>query len=87
MLEVFSNLTVTLNPGELVALVGPSGAGKSSLLHIAGLLEAPTSGEIYINGAAASTCRTANARACAATRSASFIRRIICCRNSPRWKT
>jgi lipoprotein-releasing system ATP-binding protein len=55
VLEVFSNLTVTLNPGELVALVGPSGAGKSSLLHIAGLLEAPTSGEIYINGAAAST--------------------------------
>jgi lipoprotein-releasing system ATP-binding protein len=54
-LEVFSNLTVTLNPGELVALVGPSGSGKSSLLHIAGLLEAPTSGEIYINGAAASS--------------------------------
>jgi lipoprotein-releasing system ATP-binding protein len=53
VLEVFSNLAVTLNAGELVALVGPSGAGKSSLLHIAGLLEAPTSGQIYINGAAA----------------------------------
>jgi len=36
--------------GELVALVGPSGAGKSSLLHIAGLLEAPDSGEIVIEG-------------------------------------
>jgi lipoprotein-releasing system ATP-binding protein len=34
--------------------VGQSGAGKSSLLHIAGLLEAPTSGEIYIEGVAAS---------------------------------
>jgi lipoprotein-releasing system ATP-binding protein len=53
-LEVFSDLTMTLAPGEIVALVGPSGAGKSSLLHIAGLLEAPSSGEIYINGAAVS---------------------------------
>ena len=41
-------------PGELVALVGQSGAGKSSLLHMAGLLEAPSSGEVYIGGAPAS---------------------------------
>jgi lipoprotein-releasing system ATP-binding protein len=53
-LEVFSGLNMTLKPGEIVALVGPSGAGKSSLLHMAGLLEAPTSGEIYIEGVAAS---------------------------------
>ena len=42
-------------PGELVALVGPSGAGKSSLLHMAGLLEAPSRGEVFIAGQAAST--------------------------------
>jgi lipoprotein-releasing system ATP-binding protein len=53
-LEVFSNLALSLKPGEIVALVGPSGAGKSSLLHIAGLLEAPTSGEIFIDGVATS---------------------------------
>jgi lipoprotein-releasing system ATP-binding protein len=53
-LEVFSNLALSLKPGEIVALVGPSGAGKSSLLHIAGLLEAPTSGEIFIEGVATS---------------------------------
>ena len=53
-LEVFRNVELTLEPGELVALVGPSGAGKSSLLHMAGLLEAPSEGEIYVDGAAAS---------------------------------
>ena len=53
-LEVFSRVRMALKPGELVALVGPSGAGKSSLLHMAGLLEAPSDGEIYIDEAAAS---------------------------------
>jgi lipoprotein-releasing system ATP-binding protein len=53
-LEVFSDLNMSLKAGEIVALVGPSGAGKSSLLHMAGLLEAPTSGEIFIEGVAAS---------------------------------
>jgi lipoprotein-releasing system ATP-binding protein len=53
-LEVFTDISMSLKPGEIVALVGPSGAGKSSLLHIAGLLEAPSSGEIYIDGVAAS---------------------------------
>ncbi|MBV9550753.1 MAG: ABC transporter ATP-binding protein [Alphaproteobacteria bacterium] len=53
-LEVFSGLNLSLRPGEIVALVGQSGAGKSSLLHMAGLLEAPTSGEIFIEGVAAS---------------------------------
>jgi len=53
-LEVFHDVHLILWPGELVALVGPSGAGKSSLLHMAGLLEAPSAGEIYLGGAAAS---------------------------------
>ena len=41
-----------MQPGEMVALVAPSGAGKSTLLHIAGLLERPNGGEVYINGEA-----------------------------------
>ncbi|SRR5579885_1527448 len=53
-LEVFRDVSLAISPGELVALVGPSGEGKSSLLHMAGLLETPTAGEIYLAGAAGS---------------------------------
>ena len=53
-LEIFRDLNMVLQAGEVVALVGQSGAGKSSLLHMAGLLEAPSAGEIYIAGQAVS---------------------------------
>ena len=41
--------------GQSVALIGPSGAGKSTLLHVAGLLEHPDAGEVYIEGLPTST--------------------------------
>ncbi|MFT8365177.1 MAG: ABC transporter ATP-binding protein [Gluconobacter cerinus] len=53
-LEILSNAEFTLYPGEIVALVAPSGTGKSTLLHLAGLLEAPTEGTVYIGGNAVS---------------------------------
>jgi lipoprotein-releasing system ATP-binding protein len=49
-LTIFRGVNAHIFPGEMIALVGPSGSGKSSLLHIAGLLEPPTSGGVYING-------------------------------------
>jgi lipoprotein-releasing system ATP-binding protein len=41
--------------GQSVALIAPSGSGKSTLLHIAGLLEHPDAGEVYIDGVATSS--------------------------------
>jgi lipoprotein-releasing system ATP-binding protein len=51
-LEVLRGATLTLAPGQVMALVGPSGSGKSTLLQIAGLLEHPDGGEVYVAGQA-----------------------------------
>lgn len=49
-LEVLKGVDLSVKAGETVALLGPSGSGKSCLLHIAGLLEKPSAGEILVNG-------------------------------------
>ena len=48
-INVLNNVNLEMRRGEIISLVGNSGSGKSSLLHIAGLLEKPNSGEIYIS--------------------------------------
>jgi lipoprotein-releasing system ATP-binding protein len=53
-LTILNGAKLALWPGQSVALVAPSGAGKSTLLHIAGLLETPDEGEVYIGGVATS---------------------------------
>ncbi len=50
MVRVLEAADLTVNSGELVALVAPSGAGKSTLLHLSGLLESPQAGEVEIIG-------------------------------------
>ena len=47
-LNVLRGADLTIWPGEIVALVAPSGTGKSTLLHVAGLLEKPDGGEVYV---------------------------------------
>lgn len=53
-LLILKEANLRLRRGEMIALLGPSGSGKSSLLHIAGLLEAPSDGEVVIGGRATS---------------------------------
>ena len=49
-LQVLKGIDLTINKGEVVAIVGPSGAGKTTLLQIIGTLDAPDSGRLVING-------------------------------------
>ena len=53
-LTILDGAKLALWPGQSVALVAPSGSGKSTLLHIAGLLETPDEGEVYVGGTATS---------------------------------
>jgi len=77
-LPVLRGADLTLEAGEIVALVAPSGAGKSTLLHLAGLLEKPDGGSVVVEGRDAGGLADAERTA---------IRRIICSASSRRWRT
>jgi lipoprotein-releasing system ATP-binding protein len=51
-LSILKGADFDLKTGEIVALVAPSGTGKSTLLHLAGLLEHPDAGEVFLAGQA-----------------------------------
>ncbi len=50
LFQALKNVSVTIKEGELTSIIGPSGSGKSTLMHIIGLLDKPTRGDIFIQG-------------------------------------
>ncbi|NOL51241.1 lipoprotein-releasing ABC transporter ATP-binding protein LolD [Pelistega suis] len=54
-LSILRGIDLTVNAGEMLAIIGASGSGKSTLLHIMGLLDQPTTGSIKVDGQEASS--------------------------------
>jgi putative ABC transport system ATP-binding protein len=52
--KAVNGVNLQINKGEFVTIFGPSGCGKSTLMHLIGLLDSPTKGEVLINGKATS---------------------------------
>jgi putative ABC transport system ATP-binding protein len=54
--DALSGVSLTVDAGELVAVMGPSGSGKSTLLNLAGGLDRPTRGEVMVDGQVLGAC-------------------------------
>lgn len=49
-IKVLNNINLSIKKGDMISLIGPSGSGKSTLLNIAGLLEKPSIGSVFLLG-------------------------------------
>lgn len=54
LVEAVRGVSFTINEGDFISISGPSGSGKSTILNMIGLIDTPTSGEVYIEGQAIS---------------------------------
>lgn len=70
--HALADCDLTLRPGDFIAVMGPSGSGKSTLLHLAGGLDAPTSGQVLIDGTDVATL-DATGRALLRRRSVGYV--------------
>ena len=77
------HMSLDIQDEEFLVLLGPSGCGKTTLLNIIGCILAPSAGRVELDGARRSTANgcAATCGGCGWTRSASFFRRITCCRS------
>ena len=83
-ISILKNANLTINKGEMTALIGPSGAGKSTLLNIAGMLEDAASGDVFVNGKNISQMRSGKKAAFRRPILALCSRHIAYFLNSPR---
>ena len=60
---VLENVTQKINRGQFTVLLGPSGSGKSTLLNLIAMLDAPTHGQIFVNGCEITKLKSESARA------------------------
>lgn len=61
--KALDDFSVSISPGEFIAIMGPSGSGKSTLMNIIGLLDRPTNGTFTLDGRAVSLAMSDNAQA------------------------
>ena len=62
--EVLKGIDITINKGDIVAIIGPSGSGKSTFLRCLNCMEDPTSGQIIFNGVDIADMKTISGRFC-----------------------
>jgi lipoprotein-releasing system ATP-binding protein len=87
MLDILTGVNLTIQQGEMMAIVGASGVGKSTFLHILGALDRPSSGKVLFKGADLFQNKKNRCPDFATKMSVLYFNFTIFCRNLPRWKT